>query len=59
MSTTWEPGDVVGMLERAGGVNTRPESLEGDVGLIEGAYRLSEVQAQAILEVTLEPFDRS
>jgi DNA gyrase subunit A len=53
MSTTWEPGDVVAMLERAGGVNTRPESLEGEVGLIEGVYRLSEVQAQAILELRL------
>jgi len=53
MANTWEPGDVVGMLERAGGVSTKPEDLEGDVGLIDSAYRLSQAQAQAILELRL------
>jgi len=49
----WEPGDVIEMLDRAGGVSTRPEHLEGDFGLIEGGYRFSETQAQAILELRL------
>jgi DNA gyrase subunit A len=53
MAAVWEPGDVVGMLERAGGVSTRPEGLEGDVGLLDTGYRLSEAQAQAILELRL------
>jgi len=53
MATVWEPGDVVGMLERAGGVSTRPESMGDDVGLLDDGYRLSEAQAQAILELRL------
>ena len=47
----WSPGAVIGLLERAGAISTRPAGMEG--GLAEGAYRLSEVQAQAILEMRL------
>ncbi|HEX5420370.1 MAG TPA: DNA gyrase subunit A [Gammaproteobacteria bacterium] len=49
----WAPGAVVGLLERAGAASTRPEDLEEDYGLREGGYRLSSVQAQAILELRL------
>jgi len=49
----WEPGDVTGMLERAGGVSTKPDDLEGEYGPVEGGYRFSEAQAQAILELRL------
>ena len=47
MSQAWAPGMVTGMLERAGAEATRPREVEGEYGLIDGAYRLSEVQAQA------------
>ena len=50
---SWEPGDVTAMLERAGETDTRPDELAAGSGLIEGAYRLSAVQAQAILDLRL------
>ena len=53
ISRAWAPGAVTGMLERAGETDTRPDSLEGDVGIVDGEYRLSAVQAQAILDLRL------
>jgi len=53
MARAWAPGAVTGMLERAGDTDTRPDGLEGEVGLIDGGYRLSAVQAQAILDLRL------
>ena len=53
MERSWEPGDVTAMLERAGETDTRPDGLAVGSGLIEGAYRLSAVQAQAILDLRL------
>ncbi len=50
---TWVPGVVIHMLERAGEEATRPEGIEGEFGLHEGEYRLSETQAQAILDLRL------
>jgi DNA gyrase subunit A len=41
------------MLERAGAVSSRPEGLGGEFGLHDGVYRLSEAQANAILEMRL------
>jgi len=49
----WAPGVVTEMLERAGEEATRPEGIEADYGLHEGVYRLSETQAQAILDLRL------
>lgn len=49
----WAPGVVVDMLERAGSDISRPEGLAVDVGLHDGMYRLSETQAQAILDLRL------
>jgi DNA gyrase subunit A len=49
----WPPGDVLGMLERAGTDACRPEDLEPGYGLHDGAYHLSPAQAQAILELRL------
>jgi DNA gyrase subunit A len=49
----WEPGAVTGMLERAGDTDTRPDGLEDSSGLADGKYRLSAVQAQAILDLRL------
>ena len=49
----WAPGVVTEMLERAGAEATRPDEMSGKYGLIDGSYRLSEVQAQAILDLRL------
>ncbi len=49
----WEAGAVSGMLERASSERSRPDGLPEDVGMQGGKYRLSEVQAQAILDLRL------
>jgi DNA gyrase subunit A len=53
MSKIWAPGSVTEMLERAGDTDTRPDGLADGFGLLDGNYRLSEVQAQAILDLRL------
>ena len=53
LAQAWEPGDVMGMLERAGPEACRPDELEEQYGLREGHYYLSPAQAQAILELRL------
>jgi DNA gyrase subunit A len=50
----WSPGAVLQMLERAGNVSTRPEGASSEYGPVEGGYRLSVAQAQAILELRLQ-----
>jgi DNA gyrase subunit A len=49
----WPPGAVTAMLERAGATDTRPDALADGFGLLDGEYRLSETQAQAILDLRL------
>ncbi len=49
----WPPGEVTGMLERAGADACRPDDLEPRYGLRDGQYHLSPAQAQAILELRL------
>ncbi|MEQ9561533.1 MAG: DNA gyrase subunit A [Woeseiaceae bacterium] len=49
----WPPGAVTAMLERAGATDTRPDALADGFGLVDGEYRLSETQAQAILDLRL------
>ncbi|WP_434937708.1 DNA gyrase subunit A [Shewanella sp. HL-SH8] len=49
----WELGHVQGMLEKAGDDAARPEWLEPEYGIRDGAYYLTEQQAQAILELRL------
>ncbi len=53
MSKSWASGSVTEMLERAGDTDTRPDGLEDGFGLLDGEYRLSAVQAQAILDLRL------
>jgi len=53
VSRQWSPGSVTAMLEKAGTTDTRPDALEEGYGLIDGMYRLSETQAQAILDLRL------
>jgi DNA gyrase subunit A len=49
----WKSGAVETMLERAGAEASRPQDLEEGFGLTEQGYRLTETQAQAILELRL------
>jgi DNA gyrase subunit A len=49
----WRGGAVPEMLARAGDVSARPEGLDAALGLHDAIYRLSEVQAQAILDLRL------
>ncbi len=50
----WSPGAVTGMLARAGNVSTRPEGADEDFGPGPEGYRLSTIQAQAILDLRLQ-----
>jgi DNA gyrase subunit A len=49
----WQSGTVEAMLQRAGAQSTRPEELAPEFGLTDRGYRLTEVQAQAILDLRL------
>lgn len=53
VSRTWEAGVVSEMLQRAGADTSRPDDLPDGFGLSEKGYRLSEAQAQAILDLRL------
>ena len=53
VAQTWEPGVVTDMLERAGAAASRPDDLDDSFGLVDGRYQLTEVQAQAILDLRL------
>jgi DNA gyrase subunit A len=54
VSTPWQPGDVLEMLERAGSDACRPDHLEAQYGFRDGQYYMSPVQAQAILDMRLQ-----
>ena len=54
MSKAWGSEVVGEMLARAGSDASRPEGLAGQYGLTAEGYRLSEAQAQAILELRLQ-----
>lgn len=54
MGKDWAPGQVNAMLERAGADASRPADLDKAYGLqASGDYRLTETQAQAILDLRL------
>jgi DNA gyrase subunit A len=53
MSRRWPPGNVPQMLERVGRIEVRPDGLSREFGLLAEGYRLSEAQAQAILDMRL------
>src|SRR5690606_21656270 len=53
MARAWPPGGVPQMLARAGSIDSRPDGLDAALGLKDGLYRLSEAQANAILEMRL------
>lgn len=49
----WQLGNVAAMLERAGGDAARPDWVEEGFGVVGDIYHLTEVQAQAILDLRL------
>src|SRR5688500_1675698 len=53
MGRTWPAGGVPQMLARAGAIDSRPDALDAALGLQGTTYRLSEAQANAILEMRL------
>ncbi|MGD2138142.1 MAG: DNA gyrase C-terminal beta-propeller domain-containing protein, partial [Gammaproteobacteria bacterium] len=53
MARSWEPGVVTEMLARTGAAASRPEGLADGFGLVEDGYRLTDAQAQAILDLRL------
>ena len=53
MEKAWQPGVVIQMLERAGSIASKPEGLSDELGLIDDTYKLSDTQAQAILDLRL------
>jgi len=53
LAKNWDAGLVTSLLERADAERSRPEDLLPEFGIVEGVYRLSETQAQAILDLRL------
>src|SRR5512141_247511 len=54
MAKSWRSPLVAEMLARAAADASRPDGLAPSFGLLEGGYRLSDAQAQAILEMRLQ-----
>ncbi len=50
----WQSGTVEAMLSRAGADASRPDGLPAEFGLTDDGYRLTETQAQAILDLRLQ-----
>ncbi|MGY0557036.1 DNA gyrase subunit A [Lysobacter sp. A421] len=53
LAKTWEPGLVGALLGAVGAEDSRPDDLPKGVGLVDGRYQLTEIQAQQILEMRL------
>jgi DNA gyrase subunit A len=53
LARNWNTGLVASLLERADSDRSRPEDLPSEFGIVGGVYRLSETQAQAILDLRL------
>lgn len=53
LAKQWELGLVAALLENADAERTRPESLSVEFGAHDDVYKLSEAQAQAILDLRL------
>ena len=54
LAQPWQPGVVVKLLEQVSADISRPDDLPPELGLGADGYRLSDVQAQAILEMRLQ-----
>ncbi len=53
IARVWQPGAVVDMIKRSGADSSRPDDLDPQYGLKDDGYHLSEIQAQAILDLRL------
>ncbi len=53
LAQTWNAGLVASLLDRADADRSRPDDLPVEFGMADGFYRLSEAQAQAILDLRL------
>jgi DNA gyrase subunit A len=53
LEKAWSPGVVNEMLQRTGAASSRPEGIADHFGLVDDQYRLTEKQAQAILDLRL------
>jgi len=54
MARHWQSGPLEAMLQRSGADATKPEDLAEGFGLSKQGYRLTEKQAQAILDLRLQ-----
>tara|TARA_B100000427_G_scaffold70235_1_gene56564 strand:+ start:493 stop:3033 length:2541 start_codon:yes stop_codon:yes gene_type:complete len=54
LAKKWKAGKVIDMLKRAGPNACKPEDLGNEFGLSSRSYQLSEIQAQAILDMRLQ-----
>lgn len=53
LAKPWKGGEVIAYLEKVGLDKTRPDQLSDEFGVHGDEYRLTEVQAQAILDLRL------
>ncbi len=54
LSKKWKPGKVISMLKKAGPDACKVEGADKSLGLVGKTYQLSDVQAQAILDMRLQ-----
>jgi DNA gyrase subunit A len=54
MARVWESGIVTELLTRGGAEDSRPDGLSPEFGLSEEGYRMTDAQAQAILDLRLQ-----
>ena len=53
LSKKWKAGVVSKLIKKAGAITTKPDFLSNDFGLSASSYKLSPLQAQAILDLSL------
>ena len=54
LASPWDPGVVSSLLQRVESEMSRPDDLPEELGLDSDGYRLSDAQAQAILDMRLQ-----
>ncbi len=54
LSKKWKAGMVSKLIKNSGSISTKPENLGKEFGLSGSSYKLTEIQAQAILDLRLQ-----
>ena len=54
LAKKWKAGVVSKLIKKAGSITTKPDFLSNDFGLSASLYKLSPIQAQAILDLRLQ-----